>query len=1313
MRAIEALESRQLLSTYQVGSELFYQTLSSLPPLAPGDTVEVAPGVYHEAVKWKADGTNDQPITIRGLGTTRPVIDGTGVSVSGGGSVPRALFQIEGDHYVVENLEFRGARNFSQNAAGIRVLSADDTTIRDCRVTGNDMGIMSGLNDNLVIDTSEIDHNGVTALAHNLYLGGERVSIRSSYIHDATTGQNVKSRARYTEILYSYIADSADGEVGLVDSGETAEADSNALLLGNVIVSKPRSSANNQIKFIDFGQDSGGAHNGTMYLVNNTLVAGSERIHFVRASADDASIIATNNIFHGSDIIARGAGSVTGTNNWIPGTAPVPSGFAATARGADPGFVDAANRDYRLIASAPALNRGIDDPTYVDSVGVTHLAVPRYEYVEHLSTAPRQVDRQLDLGAFETQSAPGLSVSDAYVVEGAVGQVDAVFTVTLEPAPTSAVTVNYSTVDGTATAGSDYQAASGHLTFSPGQTRATIRVPVSGDTRWEGEETFNLTLEPVAGIAMARAVGVGTIAEDDKPMRFDFGTAASPSAAEYAPVSQNTTYNAALGYGWLDGRIGERDRGASSGADALTRDFHQTSNGTFGVDLTPGTYDVAVTLGDATYAHDRVGVSLEGTQVDEVSSTAGGFERRTYRATVVDGRLELRLADLGGRYAFAAINALEITPVAAIVPGPRVVAAGTAGEVVGPVDRVRLSFSKPVLEGSFTASDVALVGPSGPIAVSAVNRLDATTFEVRFEAQRTPGDYQVAIGPDIRDTQNNLMDQDGDGNGGEAAEDQFLEQFTILAIGPRVVSASPSDYTAGPVDRVRLSFSKPVLEGSFTASDVALVGPSGPIAVSVVNRLDTTTFEVRFEAQRTPGDYQVAIGPDIRDQFGTWMDQDQDRIAGEATEDQFTTRFTIVDPRAVLRYDFGVSGSPVADGYTRVTTSDRYTTAAGYGWLDGRVEERDRGTSSGAGALTRDFHQTRNATFGVDLTPGTYNVAVTLGDATYAHDRVGVSLEGTQVDEVSSTAGDFARRTYRVTVADGRLELGLADLGGRYAFAAINALEITPVAATASGPRVMTTNLTESTPGPIDRIVVSFNQTMLSDTFTASDVALVGPSGPIAVSAVNRLDTTTFEVRFEAQRTPGDYQVAIGPDIRDTQNNLMDQDGDGNGGEATADQFTTRFTIVDPRVVLRYDFGVSGSPVADGYTRVTTSDRYTTAAGYGWLDGRVEERDRGTSSGAGALTRDFHQTRNATFGVDLTPGTYNVAVTLGDATYAHDRVGVSLEGTQVDEVSSTAGDFARRTYRVTVADGRLELGLADLGGRYAFAAINALEIWRV
>jgi hypothetical protein len=358
-------------AVYEVGAGKAHASLAALPGLSPGDEVRIFPGTYAEVRRWTVAGTAAAPITIRGVGATRPLFDATGKDVSGSSPNPRAVFQIEASHVVVEHLEFANARN-GNNGAGVRITgTVSDVTVRDCRIRDNDMGMMSDGCDAVLIDGCEIDHNGTASFSgfsHNLYLGGTGITIRGCSIHDALYGQNVKSRAHFMALLYNRIADSQDGEVGLVDAADTATAQSNAVLIGNVIRSKDRGGAWNSGRFILFGAESGFAHNGTLVAVNNTCIAGTASIIFLASNRAEAGIIASNNVFVGSTHLTSAAGTLSGAGNWAPGGATIPAGFSLTTTGASPGFVDPVS-DLRLASGSPCIGAGVPGTTYRDGTG--------------------------------------------------------------------------------------------------------------------------------------------------------------------------------------------------------------------------------------------------------------------------------------------------------------------------------------------------------------------------------------------------------------------------------------------------------------------------------------------------------------------------------------------------------------------------------------------------------------------------------------------------------------------------------------------------------------------------------------------------------------------------------------------------------------------------------------------------------------------------------------------------------------------------------------------------------------------------------
>ena len=127
-------------------------------------------------------------------------------------------------------------------------------------------------------------------------------------------------------------------------------------------------------------------------------------------------------------------------------------------------------------------------------------------------------DAKLAHGAAAQGSvAAGLSVGDARATEG----VDAAlgFAVTLSPASSGTVTVDYATADGTAQAGADYTAASGTLTFAPGETSKTVAVALLDDAHDEGAESFTLRLSNASGADIADAEATGTIVNSDPLQR--------------------------------------------------------------------------------------------------------------------------------------------------------------------------------------------------------------------------------------------------------------------------------------------------------------------------------------------------------------------------------------------------------------------------------------------------------------------------------------------------------------------------------------------------------------------------------------------------------------------------------------------------------------------------------------------------------------------------------------------------------------------------------------------------------------------------
>ena len=116
-----------------------------------------------------------------------------------------------------------------------------------------------------------------------------------------------------------------------------------------------------------------------------------------------------------------------------------------------------------------------------------------------------------------TAAGPALFVADVTVREGTDSTAD--FVVTLNPAASETVTVDYATSDGTATEGDDYTDTSGTLTFNAGVTSMTVSVPVLDDDHEDAGETIIFTLSNPSGNAyLADATATGSISNHEAPI---------------------------------------------------------------------------------------------------------------------------------------------------------------------------------------------------------------------------------------------------------------------------------------------------------------------------------------------------------------------------------------------------------------------------------------------------------------------------------------------------------------------------------------------------------------------------------------------------------------------------------------------------------------------------------------------------------------------------------------------------------------------------------------------------------------------------
>ena len=262
------------------GGREFARIEDALARAGEGDTILVHPNADNAPYAATALLVRTPRLTIRAA-AAEIVLDGAGFDYSGRGNVPRAIVQFDPQACgsTFDGFTLRNARNASFNGAGVRINQANDVTITNCMIRGNDMGVMSngsaadGTGARQLIVRCVITENGNLDNAgynHNLYLGGSGVVVRDCDISRSVAGHNLKSRAHVTRVESCRIRDSANRELDIVDAaGDTDIPGSDAFIIDCEITKAPDCEGNRGV--IHFGRDGAASRDGTLWISNTVI----------------------------------------------------------------------------------------------------------------------------------------------------------------------------------------------------------------------------------------------------------------------------------------------------------------------------------------------------------------------------------------------------------------------------------------------------------------------------------------------------------------------------------------------------------------------------------------------------------------------------------------------------------------------------------------------------------------------------------------------------------------------------------------------------------------------------------------------------------------------------------------------------------------------------------------------------------------------------------------------------------------------------------------------------------------------------------
>ncbi|MEH2115632.1 Calx-beta domain-containing protein [Nostoc sp.] len=312
------------------------------------------------------------------------------------------------------------------------------------------------------------------------------------------------------------------------------------------------------------------------------------------------------------------------------------------------GTAEAADSDYNSTPGTITFNPGETSKTLnIGVVGDNKFETNETFSVNLLGATNATITDSLGVGTIiNDDNQPTISISDVSVTEGNTGTTtNANFIISLSNPSYQQITVNYNTSDGTAqVADSDYNSASGTITFNPGETTKTLSIGVIGDNKFESNETFSVNLLGATNATITDSLGVATIIDDDGQPNIsisdvsvtegntgattnaNFTISLSNPSSQQVTVNYNTSdgtaniadfdYNSALGT--IIFAPGETSKVISIG---VIGDNQTESNETFSVNLSGATNAaIADNLGVGTIINDD---NQPAISISDVSITEG------------------------------------------------------------------------------------------------------------------------------------------------------------------------------------------------------------------------------------------------------------------------------------------------------------------------------------------------------------------------------------------------------------------------------------------------------------------------------------------------------------------------------------------------------------------------------------------------------------------------------------------------------------------------------------------------------------------
>ena len=505
--------------------------------------------------------------------------------------------------------------------------------------------------------------------------------------------------------------------------------------------------------------------------------------------------------------------------------------------------------------------------------------------------------------------SPSLSIDDVLVGEDAG---NAEFTVTLTHSFDQAISADYVTADGTATAMEDYTPATGTLTIEPGSVSGSISVPILDDTVEEPDETFTIRLKRVRNASVSDGEGTGTINDDDgaptppPDMSIDDVTVAEDGGNATFSVSLSASSNQAISvdYATADGTA-TADSDYDSATGTLTIDPGSTT-GTISITVLDDELDepdetfrvtlssaVNVTIaddsGEATITdNDGPPPASPSISVDDVSvaEDAGNAQFTVTLSDAFDQAVTVQFATIDGTAKAGSDYTVTIGTLT-IDPG------STTGTIAVPV------------------LDDELDEPDETFAVTLTNAINGTISDADGEATITDNDGPPPASPSISVDDVSVAEDAGNAQFTVTLSDAFDQAVTVQFATIDGTAKAGSDYT---VTSGTLTIDPGSTTGTIAVPvlDDELDEPDETFAVTLTNAINGTISDADGEATITDNDGPPPASPSIS--------VDDVSVAEDAGNAQFTVTLSDAFDQAVTVQFATIDGTAKAGSDYTVTS---------------------------------------------------------------------------------------------------------------------------------------------------------------------------------------------------------------------------------------------------------------------------------------------------------------------------------------------------------------------------------------------------------